>query len=73
MAFNHISTLLETCKAAQFIRMQEPFIWDYFDTSLQISSRLAITFLEEKKLRLFIKDVRNLSFDQAAETLDSML
>lgn len=73
MSFDHISTFLETCKAAQFIKKQEPFIWDYFDTSLQVNSRLAIAFLEEKKLRVFIKDVKRNSFEHATESLKSML
>lgn len=51
----HIRDIFKSLHAAQTIRRQEPYLWDFYDSSLQLSSRLALDSIEDGKLSLLAK------------------
>ena len=42
--------LLKKLGAAEKIKKEEPYLWKYFDSSLHLSSRIALDCIEEGKL-----------------------
>lgn len=50
--------LLKSLNAAQIIRSEEPYLWDFCDLSLQLDSRMALACVEENKAYELIRSYR---------------
>lgn len=47
---------LKESNALKILKQQEPYIWDFCDTSVQISSRLALTCMQDQQMICLIKN-----------------
>lgn len=56
---DYILDLLQEAHAAEMLKRQETYIWDFCDTSLQISSRMAYASVREGKIFSLVKRYEN--------------
>lgn len=54
----NLLAFLKELNALKVIKQQEPYIWDFCDSSVQISSRLVLACVQEQEIFHLVKDYR---------------